>query len=159
MPAPSYCAEHSQTETKLTCGKCETAICPLCMVHAPVGVRCRSCAKMKPLPTFEVGRGYMTRAIVAGVILAVAGSRIVSLILAFVVRLPYLNFIALLGLGYLIGEGISLVVNRKRGRTLRYVAGGSVLLAYTIMAFFGLTVSLLGLLALALSAYVAVNRL
>ena len=149
MPAPSYCGEHPQTETKLRCGKCETLICPLCMVHAPVGVRCRSCAKMKPLPTFEVGAGFMTRAIVAGVILAVAGSLIVSLILAFVVRLPYLNFIALLGLGYLIGEGIS----------LRYVAGGSVLLAYTIMAFFGLTVSLLGLLALALSAYVAVNRL
>jgi hypothetical protein len=39
-----YCARHPKTETLLRCGRCDTPICPRCMVHAGVGIRCPDCA-------------------------------------------------------------------------------------------------------------------
>ncbi|MCY4455281.1 MAG: rhomboid family intramembrane serine protease, partial [Chloroflexi bacterium] len=33
----AYCERHPRTETELSCGRCETPICPQCMVHAPGG--------------------------------------------------------------------------------------------------------------------------
>jgi hypothetical protein len=39
-----YCARHPNTETMLRCGRCDTPICPRCMVHSGVGIRCPDCA-------------------------------------------------------------------------------------------------------------------
>lgn len=39
-----FCARHPQTETGLRCGRCDTPICPRCMVHSSVGIRCPECA-------------------------------------------------------------------------------------------------------------------
>ena len=36
------CAEHPDVETGLRCGRCETPICPKCMIMTPVGARCES---------------------------------------------------------------------------------------------------------------------
>jgi len=38
------CARHRLTETNLSCGRCGRGICPRCLVHADVGIRCQSCA-------------------------------------------------------------------------------------------------------------------
>jgi DNA-directed RNA polymerase subunit RPC12/RpoP len=40
----AFCARHPNTETVLKCAKCVTPICPKCMVHTPVGIRCPDCA-------------------------------------------------------------------------------------------------------------------
>ena len=42
------CQRHPSVETALSCGRCETPICPHCLVHSDVGIRCRKCAP--PLP-------------------------------------------------------------------------------------------------------------
>ncbi len=39
-----YCARHPQIETGLRCGRCDTPICPRCMIHGAVGIRCPDCA-------------------------------------------------------------------------------------------------------------------
>ena len=33
------CATHPEVETGLSCGRCETLICPRCLVQTPVGTR------------------------------------------------------------------------------------------------------------------------
>jgi Domain of unknown function (DUF4352) len=38
------CDKHSDVETSLTCGRCETPVCVRCMVHTDVGIRCGNCA-------------------------------------------------------------------------------------------------------------------
>jgi hypothetical protein len=38
------CARHPRTQTDLTCGRCDTPICPRCLVHTEVGIRCPKCA-------------------------------------------------------------------------------------------------------------------
>ncbi|MBN9389452.1 MAG: hypothetical protein J0I20_15595 [Chloroflexi bacterium] len=43
-PVVTYCARHPNVETLLRCGRCNTPICPRCMVHSGVGIRCPDCA-------------------------------------------------------------------------------------------------------------------
>jgi len=43
------CTRHTNVETALTCGRCEKPVCPRCMVHTDVGIRCRDCAPARPL--------------------------------------------------------------------------------------------------------------
>jgi len=74
--------------------------------------------------------------------------------------LPFFFFNLLLGpgVGYAIGEVVSLSVNRKRSRWLAAVAGIAVAISYLVSLAFG-TFHFLDLLALALGIFVAVTRL
>ena len=33
MQDTNYCARHPDTETNLRCGRCDTLVCPQCLVH------------------------------------------------------------------------------------------------------------------------------
>ncbi len=106
------CYSHPDVETLLTCGKCGKPICPKCMVMTDVGARCKDCAELKRLPTFELSpRQYF---IAAGL----------ALVLAFVLglawgflkfRIPFITLLLGFGVGLATGEVISLSLNRKRG--------------------------------------------
>ncbi len=75
----------------------------------------------------------------------------------------YFNFLLAAGFGYAIGEVVSRSVNRKRGRSLAFIAGTTVVIGYVIGIFppWGLWFggfSPFGLLAVALGVYLAVSR-
>ena len=79
----------------------------------------------------------------------------------------FLNFLLAAGVGYAIGEVVSLSVNRKRGTGLAVIAGIGVAISYLVSLFspWGLSFTpiglrfFIGLLALALGIFVAVTRL
>ena len=77
--------------------------------------------------------------------------------------LPFiiLNFLVAAGVGYIIGELVSLSVNRKRGTGLAVVAGLAVAISYLVSIFvpWGVGFLLLDLLALAVGIFLAVTRL
>jgi len=133
----TYCATHPNVETYLRCGRCDTPICPKCLVQTPVGARCRQCAHVQKLPLFSVSPTYYARAVGAALGLALAAAAVYAMIL---ITVPITSFLALMGIGYLIGEGVSRSVNRKRGRALQAIAGLSVLLGFVLSG------SVLGLL-------------
>lgn len=154
------CAAHPSVETSLRCGKCGKPICPKCLVQTPVGARCPSCAKLYKLPTYRVSTGYYLRAIGTALGMAIVGGvvwEVVQVLLPFFL----LNFLLAAGVGYAIGEVVSLSVNRKRGRGLAAIAGIAVALSYLMNLFlpWGFHFSLFDILALALGIYIAVNRL
>lgn len=154
------CAAHPSVETNLRCGKCGKPICPKCLVQTPVGARCPSCAKLYKLPTYRVSTGYYLRAIGTALGMAIVGGvvwEVVQVLLPFFL----LNFLLAAGVGYAIGEVVSLSVNRKRGRGLAAIAGIAVALSYLMNLFlpWGFHFSLFDILALALGIYIAVNRL
>ena len=66
--------------------------------------------------------------------------------------------IALAGIGYMIGEGVSVAVNRKRGRGLKLVASGGVFLAYAMGIFLGVLPTTSLLLGLIVGFYIAIRR-
>ena len=136
------------------------------MVHAPVGVRCPDCGKSSPVPTFDVTGAFLARAIGAGAAVALICG-IAFAVLTYIAweNLPfaYSRFVGPLlvaVLGYLIGTAVSLATNRKRGTKLKFVAGLSMLLGFTIMVFItqGATLNMFGLVAAAVAFYIAINR-
>lgn len=162
MLKPSRCPRHPNTETNLRCGRCEELICPSCMVQTPVGFRCKDCAKVRPPPTFDVTGVYLARGIGASVALGVAGGIIFWLLRLLLGGVPYWQAIALAGIGYAVGEGVSVAVNRKRGRGLKLVAASGVFLAWVVIIYLlsgsGVRPSNSLLLGLIVGTYVAIRR-
>jgi hypothetical protein len=122
------CHWHPGRETGLHCGNCGKEICVECMRHHPVGVRCKECANLNRLPTYQVSTRHVARGVGAAIGLGLAGAVGLMIVLA---RFPFAGFffIVMDGLGYLIGEGVGKAVNQRRGRPYQYMALGSVLLA------------------------------
>jgi hypothetical protein len=158
------CATHPEIETNLRCGKCGKPICPRCMVQTPVGARCPDCAKLYRLPTYRVPAMYYFRASATALGMAIVCGIVWGIING---SMPffYLNLILAAGAGYVIGELVSLSVNRKSSRGLATMAGIAVVISYLINIFsFGvLPLSpfriIIDLVALGLGIYVAVKRL
>ena len=116
------CARHPKVETVLRCGRCETPICPKCLVYTPVGARCPDCGKAQPNPIYQVGPGLLLRALGAAIGLTIA----VAIAWAIVANIPFLGFfliIVALGVGYGVGEGISRAAKYRRGPLLMILAG------------------------------------
>jgi hypothetical protein len=166
MTAPETlrCATHPDVETNLRCGKCGKLICPRCLVQTPVGSRCRDCAKLYKLPTYRLSMPYYFRAIGAALGMAV----VIGLAWGFVNSLfsfIYLNLIIAAGVGYAIGEVVSLSVNRKRGIPLAVIGSVAVVIGYLVGIFtFGEVPSLglsliLDLVGIGIGISMAVSRL
>ena len=166
--APMRCAAHPDVTTNLRCGKCGKPICPKCLVTTPVGTRCRDCAKLYRLPTYRVSSGYYLRAAGAAMGMAVVIGVVWGIIESY---LPFRFFSIIIGagVGYAIGEVVSLAVNRKRGVWLAFIGGVAVVISYGItylvdffrFGFVSFEVYRLVfvLVAIGLGVYMAVNRL
>ena len=175
MAEPLTCANHPNVRTGLRCSKCEKPICTSCIVETPVGLRCRQCAQLRRIPTFDVSPLQYLQAIGTaaglGLVMGFAWP-------FFTALLPFgflLSFLIVLAVGYVMGEVVSLSVNRKGGTGLKIIAAGGVFLAYLVsrmpllallgapsLAIFGATRALLdpfGLLAVAVAIYLAVSRI
>ena len=169
------CANHPRAPTKVRCSKCGKPICTLCMIETPVGHRCRECANLRRLPTFEVSSLQYAKAIGTALGLGLALGVAWIFLRGFPFLGGYLSFFIALGVGYVMGETVSLSVNRKRGRDLQVVAAVGVFLAYlvsrtAILALFaapslavaGLMrafVDPFGLVAVAIGIYIAASRI
>ena len=159
------CATHPDVETGLTCSKCGKPICPKCMVQTPVGARCAQCAKMSKLPTFQLSRSDYIKSILVGIAAAIVGGILWYLIRWLTPFIVFFNILIAAGIGYGIGQAMSLSVNRKRGIVLKTVAGICVLLAFIIANqialpwSFILGFNLFNILAIAAGVYLAVSRL
>ena len=167
MAEATYCVRHPTTGTNLTCGRCGEAVCPRCLVHAPGGLRCPDCAQSKPIPTFDVSTTFIVRGLGAGIGIALVGSIIASYLIRLMIfnelppRITIVGAAALVAaLGYLVGEGISLAVNRKRGKRLKIIAGASMFVAITVITVLTqiTTSNIMVLLAGFFSFYIALKK-
>lgn len=155
------CARHPKVETRLACGRCETPICPKCMVITDVGARCPDCAPSRKLPQFELGPLMLLRGLGASLGAGLA------LGIAWGVLLPSIGFFMIflgIGLGYGIAEAISLATNRRSGTALQVISVIGVFVAYfarNIAAGDALIVTndIYGMLVVLIGSITAANRL
>ena len=153
------CATHPDVETGLACGRCGKYICPRCMIQTPVGARCSECARVTKLPTYDVRPSYYFRAATAGGITAVVAGIVWGLLLSL--HIPFLPWLSAIAAGYVVGEAISLAVNRKRGTGLAVVAGASMTLAALLSGLLGsvfILGNIFGIFSLGIAFYIAINR-
>lgn len=121
-PSPTYCASHPQVETYLRCSRCETPICPRCLVHTSVGARCRQCGRVSRLPSLDARPRDLALGLGAGLGVGLVGGMLISL--------PWLGFLYLLlvlCVGYLVGRAVSAAAPRRRAVSLAAIASGSAL--------------------------------
>jgi hypothetical protein len=119
------CARHPGTETVLRCGRCETPICPRCLVETPVGARCPNCAGVKRFRLL-LKPAELVRAIGYGLAVGAVG----TLIYTFVPFLGPLISFAIVGFG--VGQAVSIGANRKRARELAPLAVACLFVGYEI---------------------------
>ena len=161
------CATHPNVDTELSCGKCGKAICPRCMVHTPVGGRCRECSQVRRIPTYNMSGATFLRAGSA----ALTGGLVIGGAWAFFNIITYIFYgvIAGLAIGYVIGELVSLATNRKAGPPLQAAAVGGVVMAYLVRTALllgagswglrDLRSDVLGLVVAGLAGFIAAGRL
>ncbi len=161
------CAAHPTVETELACSRCGKAICPRCMVQTPVGARCRECANVRRIPTYNVAGDVMAKGIGA----ALGGAAALGVAWWMFNPLTYIFFGVLMGLavGYALGELVSMATNRRAGPPLQALAVAGVAIAYALRLallfllsgweFDELQRDLGGLIAVVLGAFIAAGRL
>jgi hypothetical protein len=99
------------------------------MRQHPVGIRCRECGAPVGLPTHAVSMSYVTRGVLSALGAGVAGFIALQVLFRLIPFGGFFTFFIMLGLGYVLGEAISMAVNRRRGRTYQWMGLASVGLA------------------------------
>ncbi len=125
-----FCARHPSVETVLRCGRCETPICPKCVVFTDVGARCPTCAPRRKLPQLEVGPVWLARGALAAGAAGAAVGALWGLLLPGSFGL--LGILVGAGVGYCIGEAVAAATNRKAGTVLQTMAGIGAVLAFLV---------------------------
>jgi hypothetical protein len=161
------CATHPDVETELGCSRCGKAICPRCLVNTPVGARCRECANVRRVPTYNTPAATLAMgtiaALVAGVILGVFW----WFFLAF--SFGFFSLLIGAGIGWAVAQSVLWATNRRAGPPLQAIAAAGVGVAYLvrlglIFAAWGAHVEIVrfdafGIIALAIGVFVAIQML
>ncbi|HUS82302.1 MAG TPA: hypothetical protein VM013_03480 [Dehalococcoidia bacterium] len=159
------CATHPDVETELACGRCGKPICPRCLIHTPVGARCRDCAGLRRIPTYDIRPTYLMRGIAAAIVAgAASGGAWFLLVGRGRGGFAYISLFLALAIGYAIGETVSWATNRKRGAVLQGIAACGVVTAYFVRNLLdgsGLIAAddIYGYVTVGLAVVVAIGRL
>ena len=153
------CPRNPGVETALRCSRCETPICPSCLVHTPVGARCRDCARIVRSPIYVLSGAQTARAVVAALI----GGVIMGFAWGFIL-LPFtFGFFAIfvgVALGYVFTRIMEVATGRKRGPVVVGCAIGGIGIAWAMqIAIIGLGIALWGLVAAGIGVYFAYQNL
>jgi hypothetical protein len=124
------CANHPNVETLVSCSSCGKPICTDCMVHAPVGVKCRDCARMprsalvrlKPQKAAVAIAATLGAALLIGVALAALNGT----------GFGFFGFLIAFGVGAVMAEIVTRTSGYYRGRESGAIAAAGSLLAYVV---------------------------
>jgi len=127
------CARHPDVETGLACGRCETPICPRCLVYTPAGTRCATCATIGRPKMYVLGPLDYVRGIATAIVVGVALGFVAALLFAPTPRIGLFSIILAVaggyGLGIAMAEALNLTTGRKRGREMQMIAAGGIVAA------------------------------
>ncbi|MDX6599138.1 MAG: hypothetical protein QOE87_3025 [Gaiellales bacterium] len=128
--AAPRCANHPTVETLVSCSSCGKPICTECMVHAPVGVKCRDCARMPRSALVRLKPAKAVRAIAASVGAALA----VGIALGALngTGFGFFGFIVAFGVGVVMAEVVTRTSGYYRGRESGAIAAAASMLAYVV---------------------------
>ncbi|MCX6345945.1 MAG: hypothetical protein NT018_12895 [Armatimonadetes bacterium] len=111
------CPRHPKVQTALRCPTCGILICPSCLVHTPVGAKCRACGSHQGAALFNPS---LPQLLYAGAV-AIAAGAFAGWAVAFEIGL-FTFFLAFLYGQFAAGAAIR-ASGRKRGIKLQIVVG------------------------------------
>jgi MFS family permease len=124
------CANHPNVETLVSCSTCGKPICTDCMVHAPVGVKCRDCARMprSALVRLKPQKAAMAIAATLGAALLIG----VALAALNGTGFGFFGFLIAFAVGAVMAEIVTRTSGYYRGRESGIIAAAGSLLAYVV---------------------------
>ncbi|HMO53073.1 MAG TPA: hypothetical protein PJ994_01090, partial [Tepidiformaceae bacterium] len=152
------CPRDPGVETAHRCGRCDTPICPKCMIQGPVGTRCRDCAKLSKNPIYTLTTQGKMRAAAAAVI----GGIVMGIIWGVVLYQFSFGFFSIflgLGLGWAFTRALDFATGRKRGPMVAAFAMAGIGIAYLVMVAIVPWLWAFGLLPAGIGAYFAYQNL
>ena len=157
--AIAVCYWHPEIETGLSCSRCEKYICAQCLVQAPVGIRCRDCGRVQPMPTYDIRPTNYTVGIGVAILCLVVGAPawvLLDQVLLILGAYGSVSGLLAVALGFVTGDLMSRAINRKRSPLLALVACGVVVIAYLVSRpFTPYGFGLMDLLFVAVGAFLA----
>jgi hypothetical protein len=153
------CPRDPGVETALRCSRCETPICPRCLVQTPVGARCRPCARIVKSPVYTLSAAGYARAAAAAIIGGLAmGTVWVLVLVPFQVGILSIFLGAVLG--WVFTRVLDFATGRKRGPVVVAFAVSGIGLAWAMqLLVVDLRFALYGLVAVGVGVYMAYQNL
>lgn len=153
----SRCNSSEHENANIFCVRCDVSVCPKCIVHSPVGVRCISCGKssLTVLNKMSIGLFGMTlfissaAGIIIGCILMIMSS----------MYLYWIHWIGMIFAAYAISEIVYKVSGYKRGLKVQFIGFFALTICICIQLFFSGYVSVFTLLIGIVSFYLVVLKL
>lgn len=141
------CINHPKVDSILTCGKCRKPICNLCVADDSVGIKCSECIVVVRNPVYQVSRIRLVTCLVVSGVSVPGITWLWILTYRALVYIPSIipsaieQFIIPVMFGWVLGWGLSRLLNRKRSQyvflagSLAIVGGyvGVLLLAWSLM--------------------------
>ena len=153
------CPKHPDVQTALRCSRCETPICPRCLVQTPVGARCKECARIAKNPIYTLTTGAALKAAAASVIGGVVMGLVWGLVL-LPFTFGFLSIFVGAGLGWVFTRILEVVTRRKRGPYVVGFAVAGIGIAWGMqLLFVPAQVALYGLVAAGVAVYFAYQSL
>jgi hypothetical protein len=153
------CARDPEVETALRCSRCDTPICPRCLVHSPVGARCRDCARIAKSPVYTLQTAqYLQAAAAAGIGGVLMGLAWWLILLPF--TFGFFSIFVGVGLGYGFTRLMEFATGRKRGKVVAGFAMAGIGIAWlTLVVFVDFNVARYGLVAVAIGLWFSYQNL
>jgi hypothetical protein len=129
---PRMCANHPKVETYVSCSNCGKPICPDCMVQAPVGIKCRDCARLPRSARVILKPSTAARAI--GAAFGVGTAFGVGLAFVGGYGLGFVTFIIAYIVGLACGRAVLAASGRYRAPATAWIAAAGAAWAYVVPA-------------------------
>src|SRR6478672_11408061 len=126
------CANHPKVETYVSCSNCGKPICPDCMVQAPVGIKCRDCARLPRSARVILKPSTAVRAI--GAAFGVGTAFGVGLAFVGGYGLGFVTFIIAYIVGLVCGRAVLAASGRYRAPATAWIAAAGAAWAYVVPA-------------------------
>ncbi|HET6850655.1 MAG TPA: B-box zinc finger protein [Gaiellales bacterium] len=127
-----HCANHPKVETAVSCSECGKPICPDCMVHAAVGIKCRDCARLPRSARVTLKPQAAARAAAAAIAVGTAFGAVLSF--AGGIGLGFGLFIIAWVVGLVTGRAVLAAAGRYRATATAWIAVGGAVWAYALPA-------------------------
>ena len=159
MAETVFCSRCAGVETALRCSRCETPICPNCLIQSPVGARCPGCAQVRKAPMYTLN----TTQTLTGLFTAIIGGTAIGFLWAWIGSFAGGMFFAMIlgiGLGYAITKLMDVATGQRRGPIVITFAALGIVIAWAIqMVSLGFATSLPTIIAAAIGFYFAYQYL
>ena len=157
------CYKHKSETTNLSCATCDYSICIKCVIHTPTGIKCKNCANLKKIPTFEITPVFFIRGIISITITLTLFTIGLYFLNSYIISGVFINLLAIIVLGFLIGQTLSLSVNYKRGKLLKLISVISFIIGIILIIVINKSMlnnlfSIFGAASIIIGAYLSVDK-